>query len=47
MNDIDVTTGKNLCAEGWKLRRRSKVGAVGVDRQHGRPPNGLSGQEGR
>jgi hypothetical protein len=40
------TTGKNLCTDGRKLHRRPKIGAIGIDRQHGLPPNGPSGQEG-
>jgi hypothetical protein len=40
-----LTTGKKLCADGQMLRRRPNIGAVGVVRHHGRPTNGLSGQD--
>jgi hypothetical protein len=39
------TTGKNVCADGQKLRRRPNIGAVGVAPSHGSPVNGPSGQK--
>jgi hypothetical protein len=38
-----LTTGKNVCADGQKLRRRPNIGAVGVAPSHGSRANGPSG----
>jgi hypothetical protein len=45
MAAAEDTTGKELCADGQKLRRRLNIGAISVVRHQGRLANRPSGQE--